>query len=408
MTAVPSRRLSIALVAAAVAVGACVPNAAVGGDAIAVTSSDEACEVATNTATSGTVTFDVSNTGSRVTEFYLMAADGIRIIGEVENIAPGASRTLTATVQPGDYATLCKPGMIGLGVGEQPFTVTGDRVAITGPDAEVKQEAVSLYAAFVKEQVAQLLPAATGFVDLYVKGQDEAAKEQFPNIRTFYERIEPVAEALGDLDPRIDYREVDAVAEGLEWTGFHRIEKDLWEPAPGSLNSDGETDAWQDWQPSTPEGRVVLGDKLVADVTELYDFVHSEAFTTFLSDQGVDWLSNGAMALLDEVAAGKITGEEDWWSGTDLWDFAANVEGSKLAFTLVRDFAISKGAEGTALVEEIDAGYTALETALAVHGNLDAGFVTYGELTDEDKRTLTNLINALAEPLSRLTSTILA
>ena len=67
-----------------------------------------------------------------------------------------------------------------------------------------------------------------------------------------------------------------------------------------------------------------------------------------------DWLSNGAIALLDEVAAGKITGEEDWWSGTDLWDFAANVEGSKMAFTLVRDFAASKGDDGAALVDEID------------------------------------------------------
>jgi iron uptake system component EfeO len=190
MTAVPSRRLTLVLAAALVVVGACVPNAAVSGDAIAVTSSDDACEVATNTAPSGTVSFDVANTGSRVTEFYLMAADGIRIIGEVENIAPGTSRTLTATVQPGDYVTLCKPGMIGLGVGERPFTVTGDRVAITGPDAEVKQEAVNLYAAFVREQVAQLLPATTGFVDLYVQGQDDAAKEQFPNIRTYYERIE--------------------------------------------------------------------------------------------------------------------------------------------------------------------------------------------------------------------------
>ena len=34
--------------------------------------------------------------------------------------------------------------------------------------------------------------------------------------------------------------------------------------------------------------------------------------------------------------------------------------------------------------------------------------MTYGELTDDDKRSLTNLINALAEPLSQLTSTILS
>ncbi len=409
MTALPApRRLALLASVAILAAGACVPNAAPGGGAITVTSTDDGCAVSTNTTPSGTVVFDVKNTGSQVTEFYLMAEDGLRIVSEVENIAPGASRTLTATVQPGSYITLCKPGMIGVGVGRDPFTVTGDRVAITGPDAEVKQEAVSLYAAFVKEQVAQLLPETEAFVALYEDGQDDAAKVAFPNVRAFYERIEPVAEALGDLDPRIDYREVDAKAEGLDWTGFHRIEKDLWEPAKGTLNSDGETDAWQDWEPSTPEGRAEMGQKLIDDVTELYEFVHTEAFTTFLDDQGVDWLSNGAIALLDEVASGKITGEEDWWSGTDLWDFAANVEGSKLAFTLVRDYAASKGDEGTALVEQIDAGYTALETELATFGNLEDGFVSYSELTDEDKRTLTNLINALAEPLSQLTSTILA
>lgn len=84
----------------------------------------------------------------------------------------------------------------------------------------------------------------------------------------------PVAEALGDLDPRIDYREVDAVAEGLDWTGFHRIEKDLWVPAKDALNADGETPAWQDWAPSTTEERAEFGDLLIADVQELYDYVH--------------------------------------------------------------------------------------------------------------------------------------
>ena len=69
-----------------------------------------------------------------------------------------------------------------------------------------------------------------------------------------YERIEPTAEAFGDLDPKIDFREVDAVADGLDWTGFHRIEKDLWPPAAGDLNSDGQ-DALAGWTPSTPEER---------------------------------------------------------------------------------------------------------------------------------------------------------
>ncbi len=114
-------------------------------------------------------------------------------------------------------------------------------------------------------------------------------------------------------------------------------------PAQDALNADGETPAWQDWAPSTPEERAAFGDQLIADVQELYDYVHSDDFTQALDDQGVAGSRNGAIALLDEVATGKITGEEDWWSGTDLYDFAANVEGSKMAFSLVRDFADGEG-----------------------------------------------------------------
>jgi iron uptake system component EfeO len=324
---------------AALALTGCVANdAATKANALSVDATDSTCAVAEATATSGTVAFDITNGGSEVTEFYLLAEDGLRIVGEVENIAPGASRSLTVTAQPGDYFTLCKPGMIGDGVGRAAFSVTGDTVEIDGPDAELKQQAVDLYAGFVKDQVESLLPAVQELTAAYAAGDDETAREQFPNVRAFYERIEPVAESLGDLDPRIDYREVDAVAEGLDWTGFHRIEKDLWEPAKDALNSD-ESSAWQDWEPSTDEQRAEYAELLVADVQELYDYVHSDAFQSALDDQGAAGISNGAIGLLDEVANGKITGEEDWWSGTDMWDFAANVEGSEMAYSLVADLA---------------------------------------------------------------------
>ncbi len=395
--------------AAALVLTGCVAksDAAASSAAFDVTSTDGACEVSGAQAESGTLTFDVTNDSSQVSEFYLLADDGLRIVGEVENIAPAASRTLTVVAQPGEYFTLCKPGMIGEGVGKSAFTVTGERVSVDGPDSEQKQQAVDLYAAFVKDQVAQLVPAVEDLVAAYEAGDDETARSLFPSTRAFYERIEPVAEALGDLDPRIDYREVDAVAEGLEWTGFHRIEKDLWVPAQDALNADGETPAWQDWAPSTPEERVDFGDLLMADVQELYDYVHSEEFTDSLDDQGIGGISNGAIALLDEVATGKISGEEDWWSGTDLSDFAANVEGSKMAFSLVQDFAASQGDEGRTLVKEIEDGYAALDASLAEHGSLAAGFVGYDALTDDDKREFTDLINALAEPLSQLTGTVL-
>ncbi|MDR6198888.1 iron uptake system component EfeO [Microbacterium sp. SORGH_AS428] len=398
-----------ALVITSLALAGCVAKADVAAsDALAVTASDSACDLPTATATSGTLAFDVTNTGSQVSEFYLLAEDGLRIVGEVENIAPGASRTLTVVAQPGNYFTLCKPGMVGDGVGRAGFTVTGDAIAASGDDAAQKQQAVSLYAAFVKDQVEQLVPAVAAFTAAYVAGDDATARTSFPQVRSSYERIEPVAESLGDLDPKIDYREVDAVAEGLDWTGFHRIEKDLWVPAQDALNADGATPAWQDWTPSTPAQRTEHADQLVADVAELNDYVHSDDFVSALDAQGIAGISNGAIALLDEVANGKISGEEDWWSGTDLYDFAANVEGSKMAYSLVRDFAESKGADGQKLVTAIDKGYADLEAQLATYGSADTSFVAYSTLTEADKRTLTDLINALAEPLSRLTVTVLS
>jgi iron uptake system component EfeO len=130
--------------------------------------------------------------------------------------------------------------------------------------------------------------------------------------------------------------------------------------------------------------------------------VTDDAFTVSLGD-----ISNGAIALLDEVASGKITGEEDWWSGTDLTDFAANVQGAKVAFGNVEDIAIAQGDDGSALVDDITAQFGALEALLAEYGSIDDGFVAYGDLDDADKKELSDAVNALSEPLSRLTSTVL-
>ncbi|CAG7844327.1 Iron uptake system component EfeO [Pseudoclavibacter triregionum] len=400
----PAAAALLALGATAALAG-CVPNAPQGGAAgsstLRVTSTESECTVSAATTTSGPTTFEVTNAGERTTEFYVLAEDGLRIIGEVENIAPGASRTLSIVAQPGSYFTVCKPGMVGEGVGQASFTVTGEQVAVSADDAAAIDQAVANYTAYIKNQVAELVPAAQAFADAYIAGDDEKARELFPTTRLFYERIEPTAEAFGDLDPRLDYREVDAVAEGLEWTGFHRIEKDLWPPAPGAKNSD-DTDAFAGWAPSTPEQRRQFGEQLKADAQELYDLVHAPEFSITIED-----ITNGAIGLLDEVSTGKITGEEDWWSRTDLYDFWGNVEGAQVAFGEVRELAASKGDEGAALVEQIDAEFLALTDLLTQYGSPETGFVTYDTLTTEQVRELSQQVDALSEPLSKLTTTVL-
>ena len=73
----------------------------------------------------------------------------------------------------------------------------------------------------------------------------------------------------------------------------------------------------------------------------------------------------------------------------------------------MRDFAVASGPDGEELVAQIDEGYAQLEAELAAFGSLSDGFVAYGALTEADKRTLSDQINTLAEPLSQLTVTVL-
>ena len=79
---------------------ACTENAKDGGDTsgdartVSVTSTDDECKVSAAKVPSGTVTFDVTNDGSQVTEFYLLGEDGLRIVAEVENVGPQLSRQL--------------------------------------------------------------------------------------------------------------------------------------------------------------------------------------------------------------------------------------------------------------------------------------------------------------------------
>jgi iron uptake system component EfeO len=378
--------------AALLALTACVPNSTTASSAssttkLTVDSSATDCAVSAETAPSGTVAFTVTNSTDKVTEFYLLGADGLRVVGEIENVTPGVKRNLTVQLQPGNYFTVCKPGMIGDGIGRTAFTVTdsGTSVELTGNINNQTKLAAKNYVAYIKDQVAQLVPANQEFLAAYLAGDDAKARSLYASTRAYYERIEPVAESFGDLDPELDFREAD-VAGGDEWTGWHRIEKDLWPPTGVGYVA------------LTSDQRKYYADKLSANVNQLHDAVNAADYSV-----SIDAISNGAIGLLDEVASGKITGEEEIWSHTDLWDFQANLDGARVAYDGVRDIAKAKNAS---LVKTIDARFTALEKQLAGYGSLRTGFTYYNELTPAQVKSLADGVNALGEPLSKLTAAL--
>lgn len=352
-----------------------------GSGSIAVTSSNDACELSATTAGSGTLRFKVKNSGSKVTEFYLYGEDGKRIVGEVENIGPGLTRELVVTAAPGKYVTACKPGMEGDGIRDD-FTVTDSGKVSSASEAEQANidRATAGYADYVKHEAEELLEETTAFVTAYKAGDDDKARALYPTARMHWERIEPVAESFGDLDPKMDLREAD-LEEGQHWTGWHRIEKDLWLPASAKALTKAE--------------RATYADDLIKNTKDLHERVQT---TTYELTQ----LGNGSKELLDEVATGKITGEEETWSHTDLYDFQANVEGAKAAFELVEPILESKDEE---LEEQIDERFDALEELLEKYRKGD-GFVSYDTVTEAQRKELSDAVNALSEPLSRMTGVL--
>lgn len=382
---------------------------------IAVTSTDDACTVSSNTATAGTVTFHITNGGPQTTEFYLLSSDGVRIVAEKENIATGAEADLVVALEAGDYRTACKPGMRGDSVGEAAFTVTGEAADPSGANAALLSQAVEDYLSFVKQEVAALQPKVTKFANAYAAGDDQTARKLFAPTRVHYERIEPIAESLGILDPRIDYREIDYRAEAAalakddptftQWLGFHRMEKDLWTPSKNARQPDGSP-AWKDWSPSTPAQRKQLAKTLIADVATLSDTVNAPDFRTSHSVD-ISTVSNGAAGLLEEIAVGKVTGEEDWWSHTDLYDFQGNLDGARRAFELVAPIAESSNETGKELVASITTEFDAMQSLLDQYGSIEKGFVSYDTVSESQRRALVEQIDATREPLSKLTHAVL-
>jgi len=342
---------------------------------ITVAASDSTCELSGTEAGTGPSTFVVTNNGTKVTEFYVYD-EGERVMGEVENISPGLQRKPIVNLgEPGTYQTSCRPGMIGDGI-RSDFEVTGEAVQV---DTEGKfKEAADSYKRYVISQSDALVTATEAFVAA-VKAKDIAsAKAQFPTSRVYWERIEPVAESFpNDLDPRVDVREAD-LEPGQTWTGFHRLEKDLWVTG---------------LQPDTN----AIADQLVADVKELNAGVKAPEYTIDSTQ-----IAGGAQGLLDEISISKISGEEDIFSHTDLWDFQANLEGSQTAVASVRPILDDRDAE---LGKRVDQRFEAVEALLEKYRQGD-GFISYDKVTEPQRQELSRAIDALSKEVSQVQGVI--
>lgn len=232
------------------------------------------------------------------------------------------------------------------------------------------QAAANSYEEYLVDETEGFAEGTQRFTDAVIAGDVEGAKELYAPTRVHWERIEPIAASLGDLDPEIDAREGDVPEE--DWGGFHRIEKALWEE-------------------NSTDGQEEHARELTKDVEALRGKVGG------LQLEPSDPVA-GSIELLNEVSADKITGEEERYSHTDLYSIAANIEGSETAFESLRPVLTE---EDPKLVEKIEGRFDALYDTLQPYREGD-GWVPYTKLDEGERRELSQSVDELAEPLSRI------
>ena len=247
---------------------------------------------------------------------------------------------------------------------------------LTDDNQKLLDKATSDYKVFVEDQIDKLLTDTEGFVQLLKDGKLEEAKKVYPLIRMSYERSEPIAESFGESDVKIDFRLADYLDENKTeegWSGFHRIERILWEE-------------------NTTKGAEAYGDQLVNDIKEL-----KAKIATVEVDYKV--MLTGAVDLLNEVATSKITGEEEIYSHTDLYDFRANIEGAEKTFQLFKPLLEKSDA---ALVKELEEDFKSVNSLLDKHMTDKEHYKLYTDLTKEDTKELSEAVTKLGEPLSQM------
>ena len=331
---------------------------------------DHACDPMELTVPSGQVVFTIKNNSTRKLEWEILK--GVMVVDERENIAPSLSDKMTVTLLPGEYEMTC--GLLNNPRGKLVVTDSGFKEAAGEANMEKLAKPLADYKVYVQNEAAQLVTKTTAFVEAVKAGRTEDAKAMFADVRTHYERIEPIAELFNELDPAIDSRADDfKLGEKDEgFGGFHRIEHSLW-----VLN--------------TTKGMEPVADKLLADVQKLKQEID---ILTFPPSKVV----GGAATLIEEVAGSKITGEEDRYSRTDLSDFQANVEGAQKIVELFRPMIAEKDQ---ALLDKTDANFKQVTDILAKY-RTEKGFQPYDKLSETDRKNLQAPINALAEDLAKL------
>lgn len=331
---------------------------------IAVTVTDATCEPAELTVPAGKSTFRIHNASDRPLEWEIL--DGVMVMAERENIAPGLNSTLAERLKPGTYDITC--GLLSNPRGKLTVVATAEsEAAKAAPELRHFIGPLSEYRVYLARRAGELVAATTTLSERIAAGDLEGAREAWAAARRPWRQMAPVsgriADLAGSMDPLADYlaeREEDPA-----FTGFHRIEYGLW----------GQ---------NTTDGLAPLAARLATDAAAL-----KERLRTL--DVAPADLAGNAADLAARVAD-QATGAQAPYSHLDLAEFSADLDGiSKSALLVDPLVKEADPAASTALAQAIEAARATLDGF-----KVDGAFPPYDQVDDAGRKAVSEAFAAVA------------
>ncbi|CAM3212220.1 Iron uptake system EfeUOB, component EfeO/EfeM [Paracoccus aminovorans] len=318
----------------------------------------------------GRRSFEIVNASDRPIEWEIL--DGVMVVAERENIAPGFRATLEVQLQPGDYAITC--GLLSNPRGTLTVTAS-DEASAAASEVTLRKflGPLSEYRVYLVMQGNAAVKSAEALREAIAAGDLDAARAAWRQARLPYRRIEPLAYRFSDLEERIDPRAayLEKREQDPAFTGYHRLEYGLFA------------------QDST-DGLLPVADALVADLKELAQRLKQAPL-----DPGLLIEMPGESAL--QMAQAQVPEGENLYAGNDLQDFGASLEGIGKLAGLLRQ--VVAGVD-PALDKVIDQDLQAVDARLAALR--DRGFAGYGDVPRPEREQLSADLNRLSETLRKL------
>ncbi|CAI8902854.1 ferrous iron transport system protein EfeO [Pseudomonas chlororaphis] len=339
-------------------------------DEITVTIHPHSCEPNALNVPAGPASFRIVNRSDRAVEWEIL--DGVLVVEERENIAPGLSQVINARLQPGDYAITC--GLLSNPRGTLHVTPTAesDAQAKARPSMVAFIGPLSEFRVYLSSQSMALIKAVSALEQAIQAGDLAQAQALYLPARAAYQRLAPAAQRLGELDNRInaraDYFEKREQDPGF--VGFHRLEYALFQQRDLS-------------------GLAPIAQRLLSDVTTLKQQLLAQS----LPPEQLVSLVARAQRSIAEVRAS--SGEEERYSHSDLNGFAANLETTRKVVDLLRPL-LAKPA--TPLLAQIDSALDALDSQYGALRSAE-GYASYDSVGADQRKRIADQAKVLADAL---------